>query len=125
MLLLACAAAMALTLSAVGIYGVMSYLVTQRHGEIGIRIALGSPVSRVLGLILGDAAQLILIGLAVGLAGALAGTRLLRGILFGVSPLDPLVLGLVPAMLTGIALLAAYAPARRASRVDPVEALRG
>ena len=125
MLLLGCAAGMALVLSAVGMYGVMSYLVAQRRGEIGVRIALGSPLGRVLQLVVGQSVRLALLGLVIGLIGAFAGTRLMQSILFGVSPLDPLVLAVVPVVLLVIALLAAYGPARRAAHVDPIEALRG
>ncbi len=125
MLLLGLAAGMALVLSAVGIYAVISYLVAQRRQEIGMRIALGAPVERVLGLVLGQTARLALAGVALGMLGVIAGTRLLRSLLFGVGPNDPLVLAAVPVVLLLLALLASYLPARRAAGVDPVEVLRG
>ena len=124
MLLLGLAAAMALTLSAVGIYGVISYLVAQRRSEIGVRIALGSPVNQVVALVMGQSLRLALLGVVLGMIGAVMATRLLRSLLFGVAPNDPLVLVAVPAILVAIAALASFAPARRAARVDPVEALR-
>jgi putative ABC transport system permease protein len=124
MLLLGLAAAMALLLSAVGIYGVISYLVAQRRSEIGVRIALGAPIAGVVRLVMNQSVRLALLGVAIGLVGALAGTRLLQSLLFGVSPNDPLVLALVPLVLVTIAAVASFAPARRAARVDPVEALR-
>jgi predicted lysophospholipase L1 biosynthesis ABC-type transport system permease subunit len=124
MLLLGIASGMALVLSAVGMYGVISYLVAQRRSEIGVRIALGARVPQVVRLIMGQSAGLAVLGVVIGTVAALAGTRLLRSLLFGVSPTDPLVLAVVPLVLVGIALLASFAPARRAARVDPVEALR-
>lgn len=125
MLLLGLAAGMALVLSAVGIYGVISYLVAQRRAEIGVRIALGAPIPGVIGLVMGQSVRLALLGVIIGLAGAFAGTRLLQSLLFGVSPTDPTVLVAVPVILLAIAAFAAFAPARRAANVDPVEALRG
>jgi putative ABC transport system permease protein len=124
MLLLGLSAAMALLLSAVGIYGVISYLVAQRRSEIGVRIALGAPIAGVVRLVMNQSVRLALLGVAIGFVGALLGTRLLRSLLFGVSPNDPLVLALVPVVLVAIAAVASFAPARRAARVDPVEALR-
>jgi len=125
MLLLGLSAGMALILSAVGIYGVISYLVAQRRSEIGVRIALGAPIAGVVRLVMGQSVKLALVGVAIGLLGAMFGTRLLQSLLFGVSPTDPVVLVVVPVVLVGIAALASFAPARRAARVDPVEALRG
>jgi ABC-type antimicrobial peptide transport system permease subunit len=125
MLLLGIAAAMALVLSAVGIYGVISYVVTQQRTDIGIRMALGAQVSQVSGMVVGQSLKLGAIGAVIGLAGALVGTRLLRSLLFDVSPTDPLVLSIVPAVLLALAAVASFAPARRAARVDPVEAMRG
>jgi putative ABC transport system permease protein len=104
---------------------VISYLVAQRRPEIGVRIALGSPIAQVIGLVMGQSVRLAALGVVIGLVGALIGTRLLRSLLFGVSATDPTVLALVPVVLLGIAALASFAPARRAARVDPVEALRG
>jgi hypothetical protein len=125
MILLGISAAVALLLSAVGIYGVISYVVAQRRFEIGVRIALGARVSQVAGMVLMQSVRLAVIGVSLGLAGTWAVTSLLRSLLFGVSAMDPVVLGLVTLSLLGIATLASFAPARRASRIDPVEALRG
>jgi len=124
MLLLGVAAAMALVLSAVGIYGVISYVVGQRRGEIGIRIALGAPIAQVKRLVVLQSVRLAVAGVALGLAAALASTRVLASLLFEVSPTDPRVLALVALALVALAALASYVPARRASRVDPAEALR-
>jgi predicted permease len=117
-------AALAVVLAAIGIYGVLSYVVSMRTHEIGIRVALGAGATRVTRLILGHGLMLAGIGVAVGLAGAVAVTRVLRGILFGVSPTDPMVLTTVTALLMGVSLAACWVPARRALRVNPMEALR-
>jgi hypothetical protein len=124
MTLLTLAGAMALLLSAVGIYGVISYLVAQRRGEIGVRMALGARVPQVARLVVGESLLLVGGGVVLGLAGALAGTRLLSAILFEVSPTDPVILLTVSALLLGIAAIASLGPARRAARVEPVEVLR-
>jgi putative ABC transport system permease protein len=117
-------AAIALVLAAVGVYGVISYAVSQRTQEIGVRVALGAQRGDVLRLIVGHGALLGGLGIVIGLGGALAVTRFLRTLLFGVSPFDPASFVAVSLVLTTIALLASYIPARRAARVDPVEALR-
>ena len=124
MLLLAVAAGIALLLAAIGIYGVMSYDVTRRTREIGVRMALGAQSAAVSGMVVKQSAAIAGIGLAVGLAGAFGLTRLMRALLFGVSPMDPVTLSLVLLTLFGVALLASYLPARRAASVDPLVALR-
>lgn len=115
---------MALILAAVGVYSVIAYAVAQRTREIGVRMALGAQQSMVVRLILGQGVRLTLAGVGVGLIASLAGVRLLRGLLFGVSPTDPTTFAGVPAVLLAVAVLACYLPARRAARVDPSIALR-
>jgi putative ABC transport system permease protein len=117
-------AAIALALAAVGIYGVISYTVAQRSREIGLRMALGANSGEVFRLAVKQALALTLVGVAIGLAGALALTRVMQGLLFGVSPTDPVTFGLIPFLITGVALAASYLPARRAASVDPLVALR-
>jgi predicted permease len=124
LLMLGIAAAVALLLGVVGIYGVISYIVSQRTREIGIRIALGAPPPEVSGMFIRHGLLLTCIGVALGLGVAAGLTRLMAALLFGVSPLDPFTYGAVSLGLAAIALLASYLPARRASRVDPIEALR-
>src|SRR6185436_9014896 len=115
---------LAMSLSAVGIYGLLSHAVAQRTQEMGIRLALGAQVSDVLKLVLKQGMMLAVMGEAIGLAGALVLTRLMRGLLFGVTPNDVTTFGAVIVTLTVVALLACYLPARRATRVDPLIALR-
>ena len=124
MSLLSLFAGLALMLAAIGIYGVMSNAVTQRTQEIGIRLALGARGVDVLKLIVRNGLTLVLIGVAIGLAGAFALTRLMTTLLFGVTPTDGLTIGVVSAVLIGVALVACLIPARRATRVDPLVALR-
>jgi putative ABC transport system permease protein len=122
--LLGCFAGIALLLTMVGLYGVMAYSVTRRTREIGVRMALGAGRSTILAMVLRQAVALLAAGLALGLAGSLATDRLLQSMLFGVSSVDPLVLSLSGLLVALTGLLAAYLPARRAAKVDPMEALR-
>lgn len=124
MMLLGIAASTALLLSAVGIYGVISYLVGRRTGEIGIRMALGARASRVGTLVVMQSLRITAVGVAIGIIGAVATMRVLRAVLFDVSPTDPVTLVAVAVTMLVIAVLASYAPAQRAMRVDPAEALR-
>jgi ABC-type antimicrobial peptide transport system permease subunit len=123
-MLLAGFAALALLLAGVGIYGVISYAVSERTFEIGVRVALGAPRGAVVALMLGEGMRLAAIGLVLGLAGALAAARLLGSLLVGVSPLDVPTLAVGARALGAVALLASYVPARRAARVDPLLAMR-
>lgn len=114
----------ALALAAIGIYGVLSLRVSQRTHEIGVRMALGARRFDLLALFVGQGARLVLTGLGLGIAGALLLTRLLSGLLFRVSPSDPLVFLLAALLLGAVGLAACWVPARRAMRVDPMAALR-
>jgi predicted lysophospholipase L1 biosynthesis ABC-type transport system permease subunit len=113
----------ALFLAAMGLYGLLAYSVEQRTREIGIRLALGASPGRVGGLLLQQGVLPALVGLSIGVAAALALTRLLSGLLFGVTPHDPVVLAGVPALLLVVSLLASWIPSGRASRIDPLVAL--
>jgi ABC-type antimicrobial peptide transport system permease subunit len=114
----------ALLLAATGIYGIVSYGVTQRIPEIGIRLALGAGRTRVFRLILGQGLKVVLTGVALGFVAALVLTRVIRSLLFGVSPSDPVTFVIVSLLLIGVAVIAGSLPARRATKVDPLVALR-
>jgi len=115
---------LAALLAAIGMYGVMAYAVARRTHEIGIRLALGAQPVSVLWLVLRAALRLALIGMVIGLGGALLATRLISSLLFGLTPTDPLTIGLATLLMLAVAALAGYLPARRASRIDPMVALR-
>jgi putative ABC transport system permease protein len=117
-------ATVALLLASVGIYGVMAYTVAQRTHEIGVRMALGAQKADVLWLVLGRGLRLILLGVSLGVAGSLPLTRVLSGMLYGVQPIDPMTYAAIALLLTITALLACYMPARRATKIDPLTALR-
>jgi predicted permease len=123
-LLLSIFAALAVALAMAGVYGVMAYTVGQRSNEIGLRMALGASSNDVVRMVLGQGAMLAGIGMVLGLVGAVAATRLLESVLFEVKPFDPLTYAAVAALVVVIALAASYLPARRASQLDPLEALR-
>jgi len=122
--LLAVFSMLALVIASIGIYGVMNYLVMQRTRELGIRLAVGATGVDVLRLVLGRAAMLIAVGLCLGLLGSVGLARLIARLLYGVTPLDPLTFAAVSLLLSAVALFASYIPARRASKIDPMEALR-
>ena len=124
MSLLGLFAGMAMILAAVGIYGLLSYSVSQRTHEIGVRMAVGARRRDVLKLVMGQGARLAAVGLAAGVLGALALTRLMASLLFGVTATDPATFATVALLMMAVALLACFVPARRAMRVDPMVALR-
>jgi putative ABC transport system permease protein len=124
MVLLTVFSALALVLSAIGIYGVISYLVGQRTHELGIRLAMGASRKDVLKLVLGDGMRIAVAGAVIGLASALGLTRLITKMIYGVSTMDPVTFGGVTLVLMSVALFACYVPARRAMRVDPIVILR-
>ena len=124
MLLLTTFAGLALLLAAIGIYGLMSYVVQQRLQEIGIRLALGAGSGQMLRMVIGQGIKLVGIGLAIGLGAAFGLARLLASLLFGVKTSDPITYSAVALILTTVALIACFIPARRATQVDPLSALR-
>ena len=124
MLLLVSFAVVAVLLAAIGVYGVLAYVVSQRTQEIGVRLAIGATPRDVVRLFVREGAALTLVGVACGLVGALAVTRALATLLFGVTTTDPLTYVAVAGALAVVALAASYVPARRAARVDPMQALR-
>ena len=124
MLLLTLFAGLAVGLAMIGIYGVVSYVVNQGTREIGIRLALGATPRAILHLVIGRGMALAIPGVLIGLLGGLVFTRMMRGLLFGVSPIDPLTFVAIPVLLVLVALLASYIPAHRATRVDPTVSLR-
>jgi putative ABC transport system permease protein len=124
MLLVSLFGAMGLLLAAVGIYGVLSYLVARRIHEIGIRMALGAQRGRILRMVVAQGMGLAVLGVALGVAAALGLTRVLSTLLFGVRPTDPITFTAVAVLLLGVALAACYIPAWRATRIDPMAALR-
>jgi putative ABC transport system permease protein len=124
MLLIGVLSATAFILAAVGIYGVIAYSVAQRTQELGIRIALGAEKFDILRLVIGNGLMLSLVGIAIGLAGSIMLTRLMSAMLYETSATDPLILGASAGLFLAVALMASYVPARRATRIDPAEALR-
>jgi putative ABC transport system permease protein len=124
MLLLAVFAAVALALAAIGIYGIIAYAVTERTHEIGVRLALGAQRRDVVSMIVGQGMAMTAAGTAVGIVAALMTARLMTGLLFGVSAIDPLTFVVIPLLVAAVALVACWLPARRATTVDPLVALR-
>ncbi len=124
-ILLGTFACLALILSAIGIYGVLSYVVSRRTREIGIRVAIGAQRSQVIALVLRSGLSLALVGVVIGVAAAAWASQLMRGLLHDVRPMDPITFIAVAALLSGVAVLASFVPAWRASRVDPVVVLKG
>jgi len=114
----------ALALACLGLYGILSFTVAQRTREIGVRVALGAQRLDVFSLVVGKGLKLAVIGSAIGLLGALAVTRLVSRLLYGVSPIDPVTFVSMSLLLVAVAMLASWIPARRAAKVDPMEALR-
>lgn len=125
MVTLALAAGLALVLGAIGLYGVLSYVVAQRSAEIGVRMALGAEAGQVRRMVVMEGARVVVLGAALGLLAAAAASRALASLLFGIEPFDPLTFGVTTALLLAVGALASYVPARRASTVDPLDAMRG
>jgi ABC-type antimicrobial peptide transport system permease subunit len=125
MLTLGVVSALALLLGAVGLYGVLSYVVAERTREIGVRMALGATAGAVRRQVVSQGTKVVLVGVVVGVVVAIAATRLLGALLFDVQAVDPVVFVAMSLAMLGVGMLASYVPARRASGVDPIEALRG
>lgn len=125
MLTLAVAAGLALLLGGVGLYGVLSYVVAQRTQEIGVRMALGAEAGRVRRMVVGQGVRVVAVGILLGVGAALAGTRALSSLLFGVAPVDPWTFGGMSLAMLAVGFLASWIPATRAARVDPMTAMRG
>jgi ABC-type antimicrobial peptide transport system permease subunit len=123
--LIAIFAGVALVLSAVGLYGVIAYAVSQRTHELGVRVALGATGDRITRMVIGEGLALTAAGIVLGMIGAIAMGEVVSSLLFGITPRDPLTLGVVVITLAAIATLASWLPARRAARVDPLIAMRG
>ena len=124
LLMLALAAGLALLLGAVGVYGMIAHVVSQRTREMGVRVALGAHPTAVKRMVLKEGLRLAIVGVGIGLASSIGATRLMAGFFFGVSRNDPMTMAIVSATIVSVALLACYVPARRAAAVDPIEALR-
>jgi predicted permease len=124
MVLLAAFASLALTLAAIGIYGIVAYSVTERTREIGVRLALGAQRRDVIGMVIGQGMTMAGVGTVIGVTAALLLTRLMSSLLFGISAVDPMTFLVIPVLLIVVAFVACYVPARRATRVDPLQALR-
>jgi ABC-type antimicrobial peptide transport system permease subunit len=124
MLTLGVVSALALVLGALGLYGVLSYVVAERTREIGVRMALGATAGAVRQQVVSDGAKVVLVGIVIGVAAALASTRFLSTLLYDVRAVDPALFAAMSLTMLGVGMLASYLPARRASSVDPIEALR-
>jgi ABC-type antimicrobial peptide transport system permease subunit len=124
MLTLLVVSGLALLLGAIGLYGVLSYVVAERTREIGVRMALGATVGAVRRMVVSQGARVVLIGIGFGVAAALASTRLLSALLYDVKPVEPIVFAAMALAMVGVGALASYLPARRASNVSPMESLR-
>ena len=125
MMTLGAVSGLALLLGAIGLYGVLSYVVAARTREIGVRMALGATTGAVRRMVVSQGARVVLVGVAIGIGVALVSTRLLGALLYGVKPVDPIVFAGMSLVMIGIGMLASYVPARRASMVNPIESLRG
>jgi ABC-type antimicrobial peptide transport system permease subunit len=125
MLTMGVVSGLALILGAVGLYGVLSYVVAERRREVGVRMALGATANAVRWMVMSQGAKVVVAGLALGVGAAFASTRLLSTLLYNVKAVDPLVFAAMSIVMTAIGMLASYVPARRASKVEPIESLRG